>query len=327
MATSGTIGSTVIDFAKLLEKSIRRCGLLPGQLTPETVVSAQESAYMFLLSMAGRGINLWCVERNLLPLTVGQARYLLPVGTIDVLNLLHATPSRVTGTDTSGATHYTTELTEPSSVVRFGVKFSTLPTISFVFQSSDDGVAWTTVQTVSAANFPSANVWGWYDVDPAVSAKYFRLFSATFGVVDDFFLVTAVREIDIPQFNRDDYANQPNKTFQSRIATNYYFEKLIDPEVTVWPVPSDDTSHLVLFRHRQIQDIGTMINEVEIPDRWLEPVSWHLALRLAYELPGVDPERRKELVSMAGAMTIETEGSENDGAPVYFAPNIRGYTR
>lgn len=327
MATSGTVGSTVIDFTKLLEKSIRRCGLLPAQLTPETVASAQESAFMFLLSMTGRGINLWCVERNVLPLVAGQTRYLLPVGTIDVLNLLHAVPTRITGTDTSGATHYTTELEEATSVVRFGVKFSTLPTVSFALQSSDDGAVWTTVQTITATNFPTANVWGWFDIDPAVSAKYFRLFSATFGIVDDFFLATGVREIEISQFNRDDYANQPSKTSQSKIATNYYFEKLIDPEVTIWPVPNDDTCHLVLFRHRQIQDLGTMTNEIEVPDRWLEPVSWHLALRLSYELPGVDPDRRKELVGMANAMTLESEGSETDSAPVFFAPNIRGYTR
>lgn len=327
MATSGTVGATTISSGKLLEKAIRRCGKLPAQLTPETVSSAQESMFMFLLSMSGRGINLWCVEKNLIALATGQADYVLPPGTIDVLNLLHALPTRATGTDTTGVGHYTTALSEAQSVVRFGAKFSVAPTTSFAFQSSQDGVSWETEHTVLSSDFPTLNEWGWYDVERVVSAPYYRLFSATLGTVDDFFLATGVREIVISQFNRDDYANQPNKNSQSQIATNYYFQKLIDPVVTLWPVPNDDTAHLVLFRHRQVQDIGTMVNEVEIPDRWLEPITWQLALRLSYEIPDVDTDRRKELILLCKDMLIDTEAGETDSAPIYWAPNIRGYTR
>jgi hypothetical protein len=324
MATSGTIGSTTIKTSNLLEKAVRRCGLLPATLTPESVDTATESLFMLLMSLSNRGLNLWCVDKKLMALEVAKATYQLPIGTQVVLNLLHATPTLVTGTDTSDANNYTTTLTTASPVVRFGVKFSVSPT-SFTFESSADGVTWTIAETFTEV--AASGTLGWYDVDPSVTAAYFRVHSATGITVTQFTLVTEVKEVMVAKFNRDDYANQPNKTQQSNTVTNYYFEKLITPQLTVWPVPSDATRHLVLFRYRQIQDVGTLTQELEIPARWYEAICWHLALRLAFELPGVDPARRQEVKGMADAMTIEVERDESDDAPIYYSPAIGVYTR
>ena len=135
------------------------------------------------------------------------------------------------------------------------------------------------------------------------------------------------REIPITKFNRDDYASQPNKEFQSAQPTNYWFEKLIEPRITLWPVPSDSSRRLSMYYYRQPQDVGDLTNELEIPTRWLEAICWHLALRLAFELPGVSVERLAAVQAMAQGMTMEVEGSETDSAPVFLAPNIRVYTR
>lgn len=326
MATSGTIGNTVINTAKLLEKAIRRCGMSPQALTPEIVATAQEDMFMFLMGMSNRGLNLWCIDRQLMPVVLGKKTYVLPVGTTDVLNLLFCTPTRASYTLTIGATDATAANADSAfSVVRYGVKFSTLPTTSFLFEKSDDGVVWSTVATVT--DLPVAGEYGWYDVDPKLTAKYFRVSSPTLGTVTDLFLCSGVRELVVTPFNRDDYAAQPNKDSTSNVSLNYWFEKLVAPQLTLWPVPSDETCHLSLFRYRQIQDIGSLTQEIELPMRWYEAITWHLAARLAFEVPGVEPARRGEVVQMANSMTIEVEGGETDSAPTYFAPNIRCYTR
>ena len=233
MATSGTVGQTRINTAKLLEKAIRRCGLSPASLTAETWESSRETLFMFLMSLSSRGLNLWCVDHAIIPLVPGQATYQLPDGALEVLNLLLSTPR-------------------------------------------GDG---------------------------------------------------SYRDIEVTPFNRDDYAGQPNKTFESAQPTNYWFEKLIEPRITLWPVPNDPTRRLSLYYYRQPEDVGSLTNELEIPSRWMEAVCWHLALRLAFELPGVSAERLALVQSMAQGMTVEVEGSETDSAPVYLAPNIRVYTR
>ena len=324
MATSGTIGTTTIKTSKLLEKAVRRCGLLPATLTPESVDTALESMFMLLMSLSNRGLNLWCVDKKLMALEVAKATYDLPIGTQSVLNLIHATPVIVTGTDSSGTNDYTTQLTEVSKVVRIGVKFSVSPA-SFDLQTSSDGVTWATVETFTEV--AESGTLGWYDIDPAATSSYFRVTSAAAITVTQFSLASEVREIAIAKFNRDDYANQPNKNQQSAVATNYYFEKLINPRITLWPVPSSVDNHLALFRYRQIQDVGTLTQELEIPARWYEAICWHLALRLAFELPNVDPARRQEVNQMAQNMTFEVEEGETDNAPSYFAPNIGVYSK
>lgn len=324
MATSGTIGTTTINTAKLLEKAIRRIGLLPQELDSEIVATATEDLFMLLMSLSNRGLNLWCIDQKLVPLTVGKKTYVLPTGTTDVLNLLFCTPSLVDGTLDIQATYASLALDAESTIIRYGVKFSTLPTTSFVFQGSDDGAAWTTIQTVT--DFPAVNTYGWYNVDPSQTYAYFRVYSLTLGTVTDFVVANAVREIPIAPFNRDDYANQPNKESTSELSVNYWFEKLVNPQITLWPVPSSDTNHLKLFRYRQIQDIGSLTQEIELPMRWFEAICWHLAARLAFELPGVDPARRAEVVGMADKMVIEVEGGETDSSPTMFAPAIGVYT-
>lgn len=325
MATSGTIGTTRISTAKMVEKALRRCGLAPQAITPEIVETAKEDLFMFLMGLSNRGLNLWCVDQKLMNLVVGKKTYLLPVGTTDVLNLLFCVSTRPDYTVVTAATDASVTFTEDTPVVRFGVKFSVLPTVSFDFQTSVDGFTWTTIQTVT--EFPAINEYAWFDLNTRLTGKYFRLYSTTLGTVSDLYLASEVRETPLSAFNRDDYANQPNKDQLSGTVVSYWFEKLVEPQITAWPVPSIDTAHLRLFRYRQIQDIGTLTQELELPNRWFEAINWHLASRLAFEIIGVDPERRKEVIMMANSMTIEVEGGETDSSPTYFAPNISVYTR
>ena len=327
MATSGTIGTTVINTVKMLEKAVRRCGKNPAELTPEDVTTAKESMFMFLLSLSNRGLNLWCVDRQILGLHVGKASYILPIGTQSLLNVLHSTPTPLDGgTETYVGSTFTSIFTLQQTVTRFGVKLDMLPTNGVIFQtSSDDGATWVNAQTFALGQDWEVGTFIWLDLAIAQVASAFRLVT-TDGVIAQVILSQSNREIPVAKFNRDDYANQPDKNKQSNVVTNYYFEKLVNPQVTFWPVPNSELAHAVLFRYRQIQDIGALTNELEIPARWYEAICWHLALRLAFELPGVDPKLRQEVREMANSMTLEVEDGETDNAPSYYAPNIGVYT-
>lgn len=233
MATSGTVGTTRINTAKLIEKAVRRCGLSPASITNETIETAKEDLFMLLMSISSRGRNLWCVDHAYIAIVAGQATYQLPDGGLEVLSLLVETPE-------------------------------------------SDGT---------------------------------------------------YRGMLVSPMNMDDYTAEPNKERQSPSPTSYWFEKLVEPRVTLWPVPNDATKRLSMYYYRQPQDVGQMTDELELPTRWLEAVCWHLALRLAFELPGVQPERAKMIMELASSMTFEVEGSETDSAPTYFAPSIGVYTR
>ena len=333
MTTSGTVGITRIDTATLVNKAVRRCGINPSEQTAELVSTALEDLFMLILSLANKGINLWCVEKILLPLIAGQTRYVLPLGTEQILNVVHSTPTLVTGTETVGATSYVVEYTDLVSINRIGMRLGT-SSDQLVISISDDGVTWTTVDPFIYPPVPSilvANTLYWFDLEKTYTGKFLKLENVgvlpAALVVDDLYVCSQSREIAMAPFNRDDYANQPNKTFQSRTLTNYYFEKLIEPAINFWPAPNTEENCVVVYRQRQIQDVGDLQNEIEIPSRWYEAITWHLALRLAFEVPGVDPGRIAAIQKMTQDMTMEVELGETDDAPIYFSPRIGVYTR
>ena len=87
MATSGTVAQTVISTAKVLEHALRRAGVTASAQTPDVVDVAKECLYLLLSHYANTSLNLWCIEKVLVPLTEGKAEYSLPRGTNDVLNV------------------------------------------------------------------------------------------------------------------------------------------------------------------------------------------------------------------------------------------------
>ena len=320
MTTSGTIGKTVIQTAVVLEHALRRCGKQASDQTPEIVDIARSCLYLLLTHYANKGLNLWCVERKLIGYVNGQKDYLLPVGTNDVLNVLHATPQTVNGTLAGNIL----TLSASSRVVRIGVKFSVLPTIDFQVTTSADGVTYNTVATGAVADLIDTAPIYWYEVDPAVQCSNIAIVG---GTVSAIYAATSVMEITVPPLNRDTYAELPNKEMPGTVLTGFLFGKTLNPFLTVWPVPSDPVKHMALWVHRQIEDVGKLTNTLAIPQRWYEATIVQLAFRLSIELPGIDPARITLLSGLADKFQIEAGNEETDSAPIYLQPNISGYTR
>lgn len=322
MSTSGTIGTTTVNTARIIERAVRRCGILPQKLTPEITSLAMEGLYLLLLSMSGRGLNLWCVDKQFIGLVGGKLRYSLPVGTLEVLNLLLCEPQLATGVVTSpDGTYIQDSFSTSQGVVRLAVTLATLPT-SLTYQYSDDGLTWTSIALTTPTTIGE---WIWYELPQQITANFHRVTGTAAGNLTGLRLVKDFREVVITQMNRDDYSSQPNKTLQSRNITSFNVEKLIAPAINLWPVPADDSRHLTLYRHRQIQDVGSLTQELELPNRWVEAIIWQLSLRLSFEIPEVDEKRRALIMTMSSPMTLEAESTETDGSPDYLAPNIGCY--
>ncbi len=327
MTTSGTVGLTTIDTAKVVEHAFRRCKVPTARQTAEAVAIAQENLYLLLTALSNRGLNLWCVETQYVGLQSQQATYTMPVGTVDVLNLIYTQPTRSTGTNSSTATSYTTQLSSATTIYRIGVQASSITASdTLTLASSADGVTWTTISTHTKTDW-ATNTWYWFNLDPAVSNTYFR---ATFGsatTFTEFYLASALYDLPVSAWNRDTWSTINNKSMAGRPSTSYYFEKLITPQVTLWPVPNNDYDHLTVFIHRQIQDVGTMVQTLEIPTRWFESVIWQLAVRLAFELPDVPGDIITAVTAMSERYLLEVEDEEADGAPLFITPQIGVYTR
>ena len=130
--------------------------------------------------------------------------------------------------------------------------------------------------------------------------------------------------------NRDDYTNLPNKYFQSNRPLQYWFDRQIpNPIMHMWPVPNDGAvfSQLVLWVQRYIMDVGTMTQNLEIPQRWFEAIVAGLAAKLALEIIEVDPQLIPMLDAKAAQALAIAQAEERDNSPMMIAPNISPYTR
>ena len=338
----------------MIERAFGRCKIGPEKIGAEYADIAQQNLYLLLSALANKGIPLWCIDKVILPLYQGQALVTLPLGSNKIMNSSYRSLTRVTGTNTSSAggtvanafdDDFATALTQTSALGNVQVLFASdtlvttvgyLPnattTLSLSFQRSSDGTTWTTVLAPGSTSYV-AGTWVWYDLDGGIADDYFRVLSLS-GTIDvrEIFLGNTPSEVPLGILNQDDYTALPNKTFEGR-PLQFFFNRLRGssdalPTMYVWPVTNlaNRYGQLVVWRQRYIQDVGTLAQDLDIPQRWLDAIIWQLAANLAGEVPEVDAGRESIVVTRAEVAWREAQMEEHDDSPLLLTPMIRVYT-
>jgi hypothetical protein len=133
----------------------------------------------------------------------------------------------------------------------------------------------------------------------------------------------AINRLILP-ISRTEYASYPNKQ-QQGFPTTYWFDRLLAPTVTLWPVPDGNEVSFSYYRVRQVQD-SNLVNgqQIEIPYYFLEAFAYGLALRLAMMWAPDKVQLLKPLADesydLAARQNIET-------AQQYISPMISSYFR
>jgi hypothetical protein len=327
MAYSGTISQTTFNTRRVIDNAARRCRIPAQALTAEYLEDATDTLHLLLSELPNHGLQLWTIEKQIYPLYEGVSAITTDAGTVDILNSNLRSLQPVTGTTTDTSTTRTVDFTNATVVSTVGVKW-TAAAVPIALERSDDGATWTTVQTETPS--ASAGEWTWYDLASSVAARYFRV-RATSGTLSfsQIYLGNTPTEIPLARLNRDDYTNLPNKTFQSNRPLQFWFDRQVSqPVMRFWPIPNADaeTSQIVLWRQRQIMDVGTLTEEIEVPQRWYEAVVAMLASKLALEIPEVDVSLIPLLDQRAAQAMYMARMEERDNSPMRIAPNISMYT-
>lgn len=328
MAFSNTISQTTFETRKIVDHSFRRARIQPQQITAEYLGVAQDQLYLLLSDLANQGVPLWCIQKQIYPLYEGVGDVTLDVGTVDIMNGNLRWLQEVSGTNTDAATYRIIDFTTDTAPSTVGVKWSATA-VPLAFGRSDDNVTWTTIQTETPS--ASSGQWTWYDLDSVVAARYFRVL-ATSGTLSFSQIYTGDMPVEIPlaRLNRDEYTSLPNKVFQSSRPLQYWFDRQIDqPVMHLWPIPNAtaEEMQLVLWRHRYIMDVGTLTQEIEVPQRWYQTIVCMLASRLVREIIEADIGLAPLLDADADKALYIAQMEERDNSPFNVAPAIRAYTR
>lgn len=327
MAFSGTIAATPFVTQKIIDNAFRRARLRPEQITAEYLDAANDVLYLLLSDLANGGIPLWCIEKVLLPLYQGVADVPLPAGTVDVLNENLRTIQAATGAVVNTTTTSTTTFTGATFITTVGILWSAAS--APIALERWDGAQWVLVQTQVPAAV--AGQWTWFDLVSSIPATQFRV-RATSGVLSftQIVLVNSWTEIPLARMNRDDWFNLPNRAFQSNQPLQFWFDRQVPvPFMRMWPTPNDSVPAqklISLLRHRQIMDVGTLTQELEVPQRWRKAIVTNLAVELAREIPEVDPAVIPDLITARDEAMAGARNEERDNSPVKWAADISMYT-
>jgi hypothetical protein len=125
--------------------------------------------------------------------------------------------------------------------------------------------------------------------------------------------------------SRTEYASYPNKE-QQGFPTTYWFDRLLSPTITLWPVPDGgEASTLKYYRVRRLQDANyTAGQTVEIPYLWLEAFAYGLATRLAQVW---SPDKVQMLKPFADEAYQIAADQNTEYVSQYISPQIQGYFR
>ncbi len=361
VSTSGTVSTTVFKTYKIVDHAFRRCRMAPEEITPQHLQTALDCLFLNFSKMANRGIPLWTIQRYILPLYQGQYQVDCPVGTVDTLNVALRTLLRLTGTytasegdaslafdgdvktsctQTTPGGNIAIEFDGTTNISNVGILFnSTVAALSFVIETTSDGSTWNTVYTNDAYASVQGE-WLWVDLDSPttalisgyqndITACRIRAIAPSILNIDEFFLSNTPQEIPMANINKDDYANLPNHNFQGRPVQWWYNIQLSPPQMWIWPAANAAANfqQLILYSHRQIQDVGTLNQLIEFPTRWYDAAIWDLAMILCDEIKEVPPGRKEEIRTDAEKSITEAWNQETDRSPIYLRVNISPYTR
>ena len=125
--------------------------------------------------------------------------------------------------------------------------------------------------------------------------------------------------------SRSEYSTYPNKS-QQAFPTVFWFDRLISPTITLWPVPDGNGPYtLFYYRVRQIQDAEfTNGQNIEIPYLWLDAFTAGLAYRLArIYAPPLEGQRKMD----ADEAWKLASGQDTENVNLVFSPGLSSYFR
>lgn len=306
MTTSGTYNFNPA-LGELTLYAFNLIGVRNTAVLQEHMESARMATNMMLARWSNQGVNLWQVDKVTVPLAQAVV---------------------ITGASGTGAVatlkYYdidTPVYTVGTTITVSGMNPSTYDGSHIVVASSPGSVSFASTAT---GTFVSGGV-----CEAPNDVSTFSVNPNTVVILDAYVTNNDsganIDRIILP-ISRTEYASYPNKE-QAGFPTVFWFDRLLAPTVTLWPVPNTDNGpqNLVYYRVVRIQDANMgNAQTVDVPYLWLEAFAYGLAQRLAViwapdKLPILAP-LSDEAYNIAAQQNVET-------AQQYITPMISGYFR
>jgi hypothetical protein len=268
---------------------------------------------LMAIEWANRGINLWTVEQQSIPMVTGQPIYPLPVDTIDILDAVIRTQN---GSTSNQIDINISRIAEPTYMSIPNKLTTGRPIQMYVNRQSgmENAISATLVGNISAT-------------DTTITL------SSTANVASVGFIKIGAETISYSNVIGNQlincYRGQNNTTATAHVTGAAITVQNL-PCVNLWPTPNPPGNQytFVYYRLRRMQDAGTGgTYEQDIPFRLLPCFVAGLAYHMAMKKPEVDPNRIMMLQADYEKQWDLASSEDRDKASVRFVPRNMFYYR
>ena len=292
MATSGSA-----DFALTRDGIIRGAirivkgsgGQMPGSASSgqEEFSNAAQASNMLLKAWQGIGIGLWLNKEVSVPFAYRDGEYSLGTSGDHASETLYVT--EVATAQTSGNSTLVLDSTSGvSDADAIGVEL-------------DDGtMQWNTING-SPSSLTVTLTTALTD-DVAVNNEvmtYTTKSGRPVSITEARLVNDAGTETPLQILDRQEWMNIPSKDNNGTPSMVYYDHQLDSGILHVWPRPNLVSNYIKLTARMPIQDFDNSTDAPDFPQEVYRAAKWNLALEIAPEYTGIDPQRFAHLEKMA----------------------------
>ena len=144
-------------------------------------------------------------------------------------------------------------------------------------------------------------------------------FNATYTDLLEVVIRRSGVDYELTRMSRAEYLALPNKTTQAR-PSQYYYNRKIIPEITLWATPENSTDTLVYYYVSRIEDADTLANTNDLPFRFYPCMVAGLAYYLSVKKA---PERVQLLKSIYEEEFQRAAAEDEDRVPLKIQPSIQ----
>lgn len=344
MATSGaySFNPTIDD---IITDAYERCGIDGDQISAQMWSSAIFSFNMVLAETTNMQLNLWEVEPILIPIDIGVRSYLLPTGTVDLLEVFRRSyerPDPESTTSSAGGTaanasdgNIATSCTQASANGNIQVEYSSqtiitmvgyqangTATMNLVYEGSNDGAIWATLCAPGSRSYQDSKI-QWDLIRTPGSYLYYRVRETGGGTIDvrEVYFCNDERDYILGRLSRQDYDSISTKNSQGT-PNSFYVSRETNPYLNIYQ-PSDGTWDMLFAnRIRQIQSVTGATQTMDAPFRFLEAITSMLAVKLAMKRR---PDRLPALAEAARISVKLAQEEDRERVKASFTPNLSAY--
>lgn len=290
-----TSGST--DFNQTRDQISTDTLMLLGVYSPGDTPSAADLAFCsnilnkMVKAWEGQGIHLWTTKEGAIFLTQSQQKY-----------SLSNTSTDIAGDDVIFNTLTTT--TSGSSLV-VGSTVGITAGDNIGIKLDNNTLFWTTVSVVGSTTTLTLTTGL-----SSIASSGNNVFSFTnridrpLNITSARFKTATTYERPIGVKGRTEFMQIPNKTAQGKANQWYYAPGVSDATFYVWPTADDVGDCIRISYSRRIQDFDAASDTPDLPQEWLEPITYNLAVRVAPSY-GISTQKLNPDITLIAASSLQ----------------------